>query len=66
MKTRYIVEHQFLSSRGETLTVEHGITYETIQEAANGQRDHILNTDHTCVGFRIIELREVEHETTSD
>ena len=58
---RYIVEHKIISnSTGTILTVEHGIAYETLEDAAEGQRTHIENTDYICVGFRIIELEEVK------
>ena len=63
MKTRFIVETKILSNTtGAVLTVEHGLTYDTIEEAATGQIEHVINSEHTCVGFRIIELREVEHD----
>ena len=61
---RYIVEHQFISDIDSSTicTAEHGITYKTLKEAAEGQAEHIGNSDYYCVGFRIIELREVEHD----
>ena len=62
-KSRFVVETKILSNTtGAILTVEHGLTYDTLEEAAAGQVEHLINSGNVCVGFRTIELVEVEHD----
>ena len=57
---RYIVENTLLTHSGDICIAEHGITYKTLREAAQGQLDHMNNSEYLCCGFRIIELEEVK------
>ena len=60
MMLRYIVENTFLTASGDICTAEHGVTYKTLKKAAQGQFDHMNNSEYLSCGFRIIELEEVK------
>ena len=58
---RYICITKFITKKGDVIESEHGIAYKTLEDAANGQLDHMHTSEYTTVGFRIIELKEVKH-----